>query len=98
MALEPRRVGRVRPVGLGAFGRHGRCERIRELPGTREAIGRQLRERFRHACSTPAGTISRTVCSAVGRSVSTFATIAWTVDPVNGGSPASISYVTAPNA
>ena len=38
------------------------------------------------------------IASGVGRSLITFATIACTVGPLNGGSPASISYVTAPSA
>src|SRR3982750_3132071 len=49
------------------------------------------------ARSTARGTVSRTAVGAVGRSVSTLATIACTVDPLNGGSPVSISYVTAPS-
>ncbi len=43
------------------------------------------------ACSTWTGTVSRNVRSGVGRSLSTLATIACTLDPVNGGSPVSIS-------
>ena len=50
------------------------------------------------AASTCGGTESRARESGVGYSVITFATIACAVGPVNGGSPASISYVTAPNA
>jgi hypothetical protein len=50
------------------------------------------------AASTCAGTVSRVVRIGVGLSVSTLATIACTVLPVNGGSPVSISYVTAPSA
>jgi len=41
--------------------------------------------------------VSRIAVGAVGRSVSTLATIACTVDPPKGGSPTSISYVTAPS-
>jgi hypothetical protein len=36
--------------------------------------------------------------SGRGVSVTTRATIAWAVEPVNGGSPVSISYSTAPIA
>jgi hypothetical protein len=43
------------------------------------------------AASTAAGTVSRTVLGGAGRSVSTLATTAWVVAPVNGGSPVSIS-------
>src|SRR5206468_3458151 len=43
------------------------------------------------AASMPSGTVSRTVRIRVGRSVSSFAITAWTVGPVCGGSPASIS-------
>ena len=50
------------------------------------------------AFSTSGGTVSRRVCSGAGRSVSTFATMACALEPVKGGSPASISYVMAPNA
>ena len=42
--------------------------------------------------------VSRTVRSDAGRSVITRATMACTVLPVKGASPASISYVTAPSA
>src|SRR5512143_4242000 len=48
------------------------------------------------AVSIPSGTVSRTTRSRVGRSVISFAMIAWTLGPVTGGSPASISYNTAP--
>ena len=50
------------------------------------------------AASTCAGTVSRVVRIGVGLSVSTLATMACTVLPVKGGSPVSISYVTAPSA
>ena len=50
------------------------------------------------AVSTCGGTVSRSVCNDVGFSLSTLATIACTLPPVNGASPASISYVTAPSA
>src|SRR5690348_16595866 len=48
------------------------------------------------AYSTAGGTVSRSVDTAVGLSLMTFATTACTLDPVNGGSPVSISFVTAP--
>src|SRR5688572_22549336 len=57
-----------------------------------------LASAVRTAASTPGGTVSRSALGAVGRSVSTLATIVCTVGPVNGGLPTSISYVTAPNA
>jgi hypothetical protein len=50
------------------------------------------------ARSTAIGTVSRTWRSATGDVVSTRATIACAVGPVNGGSPANISYVTTPSA
>jgi hypothetical protein len=50
------------------------------------------------AASTAGGTVSRSVVSGVARSLKSRATMAWTVAPVNGGSPDSISYVTAPSA
>ena len=51
----------------------------------------------RMACSTPSGTLSRTVRSR-GTVPTTFrAWMAWAVAPVNGGSPASISYSTQPS-
>ena len=42
--------------------------------------------------------VSRTVRGDIGRSVITFAMIACALAPVNGGSPVSISYSTAPVA
>jgi hypothetical protein len=42
--------------------------------------------------------VSRWDESGAGFSVITFATMACAVPPVNGGSPASISYATAPSA
>jgi len=53
---------------------------------------------FSTAASTLGVTVSRTALGAIGFSVSTFATIDCTVAPLNGGSPVSISYVTAPSA
>lgn len=50
------------------------------------------------ACSTPGGMVSRSAVSATGFSVRTFATMLCTDAPVKGGSPHSISYVTAPSA
>jgi len=50
------------------------------------------------ASSSDRGTTSRTTRNDVGRSVISFAIIARTLGPVTGGSPASISYVTAPSA
>jgi len=50
------------------------------------------------AFSTPGVTVSRTARSDGGFSDSTRATMACTVAPVNGGSPVSISNVTAPSA
>ena len=50
------------------------------------------------ASSTCGGTRSLRAASGAGRSVITFATMAWAVGPVNGGSPASISYSTQPSA
>jgi hypothetical protein len=45
----------------------------------------------RTAASTAGGTVGRCSASGRGASVITRATIACTVGPVNGGSPASIS-------
>ena len=53
---------------------------------------------LRTVLSTCGGTVSRTARGGVGRSVITLATMACTVEPVNGGSPVSISYSTAPSA
>ena len=50
------------------------------------------------AASTPGGTVSRSTDGATGRSLMTRATIACTEPPENGGSPVSISYMTAPSA
>ena len=50
---------------------------------------------FRMAWSSPAGTLPRTTRRLGGGSVNRLAMIAWAVGPVNGGSPASISYTTA---
>src|SRR5687768_4628640 len=50
------------------------------------------------AASTPGGIVFRTSVGRSGSALTTFATIAWIELPVNGGSPVSISYVTAPNA
>ena len=52
----------------------------------------------RIAASTPGDTVGRLGRSAGTCSVSTFATIACELGPVNGGSPASISYAMAPSA
>src|SRR5436190_16273809 len=50
------------------------------------------------ASCTCSGIVPRRVIGSTGDSVMTFATIACAVGPVNGGSPVSISYVTAPSA
>ena len=50
------------------------------------------------ALSSDRGTTSRSTRNDVGRSVISFAINARAVGPVTGGSPASISYVTAPRA
>ena len=50
------------------------------------------------AASTWGGTVLRWTTMGRGSSVSTRATIACDEEPVNGGSPASISYVMAPSA
>ena len=59
------------------------------------AVGHRSAGNLASAVSTAdsivSGTVSRTVWIGDGFSVSTFATIAWTLDPVKGGSPASIS-------
>ena len=47
------------------------------------------------AASTASGTEGRTTRRWTGRSVMSFAIIAWALGPVTGGSPASISYSTA---
>src|SRR5580765_5774129 len=53
---------------------------------------------FRTEASTCGGIVFRWIVSERGSSVITRATIAWTVGPVNGGSPTSISYRTQPRA
>src|SRR6266852_5409125 len=55
-----------------------------------------LARAFRTAVSTCGGTDSRSCRSGRGRSVTTLAITDCTVGPVCGGSPASISYRTAP--
>ena len=50
------------------------------------------------AASMLAGTVSRTVLSLTGLSPITFAMTACMFDPMNGGSPANISYSTLPSA
>ena len=50
------------------------------------------------AASTCAGMVWRWAWSGRGDSVTTRATIACAVEPVNGGSPVSASYSTAPSA
>ena len=50
------------------------------------------------AVSTCGGMVWRCGRSGRGLSVTTRATIACAVEPVNGGSPVSISYSTAPSA
>ena len=50
---------------------------------------------FRMAWSSPAGTLPRTTRRLGGGSLNRLTMIAWAVGPVNGGSPASISYTTA---
>ena len=50
------------------------------------------------AASTCGGIVLRISVGRSGSALITFATIACTVAPVNGGSPVSISYVTAPSA
>jgi len=50
------------------------------------------------APSTSGGTVCRCEVSERGFSVTTRATIAWALAPVNGGSPVSISYSTQPSA
>ena len=49
---------------------------------------------FRIASSTAGGTVGRAARTLGGGSVSRLAMIAWAVGPVNGASPASISYST----
>ena len=49
------------------------------------------------AASTASGTDDRTTRRCTGRSVISLAIMAWAVGPVTGGSPASISYSTAPS-
>ena len=73
-------------------------ERRDEFRRTRKAIGRQLLERAQHRALDRSGHRLALQCERRGSSVSTRATIACTLGPVNGGSPASISYVTAPSA
>src|SRR5688572_10775786 len=50
------------------------------------------------AASTAAGTVGRVAVTGAGMVFITLATIACALGPVNGGSPASISYNTHPNA
>ena len=50
------------------------------------------------ACSMATGIVLRTSVGRSGSALRTFATTAWTLEPVNGGSPVNISYVTAARA
>src|SRR5438093_241612 len=86
-----RRVGRHRP----AAGCVNRSTKARAEGGRSAGT---LARPLAMACSTCGGTCGRTVRGGRGRSVSTRATIAWTLGPVNGGSPTSISYSTAASA
>ena len=49
------------------------------------------------AAAIHSGTVSRMTRSGVGRAVISRATMACALSPTNGGSPASISYTTAPS-
>ena len=62
------------------------------------ATGRSDRRRAHHerAAIRRGGTVSRVAVTGGAFSVMTFATMAWAVLPVYGGSPASISYSIAP--
>ena len=92
---EPRRTaGRGRspadgPVPVNAVG---------ELRRGLEAVGGQLLERARDGGIDVGRDRLALAGERAGSSVMTCARIAWGVGPVNGGSPASISYSTAPSA
>ena len=92
------------PSGRAADRRHRASgaspprQRVAELLRRAPAVGGQLLERGGIAASAAGGTLGRLARSGGGCSVRTLATMACELGPVNGGSPASISYVIAPSA
>ena len=83
-----------RPTCLGADAAPGRASASANCAAVWNRSARSLASAFTTAASTWGGTDSRSCRSGRGRSVTTFAITDWTVGPVIGGSPASISYRT----
>ena len=73
-------------------------ECVGELARGGEPVARRLGQCPHHRRVDCRGHVVAQHAQGVGRSVISLAMIAWTVGPVTGGSPASISYVTAPRA
>ena len=100
------RAGRAAVVPAATLGARGGgaagTSRLASASANRSALAKRSAGSFaravRIAASAAGGIVSRSARGVMGRSVSTLATIVWTVGPVNGGSPTNISYVTAPNA
>ena len=93
-AIERRCVDAVEGIACSAP--------LRIAAANSAALANRSAGSFCSAVSTAAlrcgGTDFRTSSGGTGSAVITFATIACAVGPVNGGSPTSISYVTAPSA
>ena len=87
-ASQGRRCGRA--AGAGASSASANCVTVANRSAGTFSSARKI------ACSTDAGTLRRTVRSGGTGSLKWRARIAWGVDPVNGGLPASISYDTQP--
>ena len=104
IACQPRtaRDGAAPPRGSNGSGAASSTRAPLSASANACAVGKRSAGSFASAASTArstcTGTVSRTLRGDTGRSVSTRATIACTLEPVNGGSPVSISYVTAPSA
>ena len=88
MVRDPPAGCRVAPVpsACGELARRSRSAR----PGVRASARSSAR-------STSSGTSARSARTGRTASVNRFTMIACAVGPVNGGSPASISYSTQPN-
>jgi hypothetical protein len=99
---EYARIRRARsPIRVRVTGGRSRSVAVRASANSPALANRSagtLATALRIACSTYPGTVSRTVRIAGGSCTVFRARIACGFDPVNGGSPASISYTTHPRA
>src|ERR1041385_4775724 len=91
LAALPRPGGAGARTAAGAGAPSVRVSASANFSAVAKRSAGSLASALRTACSTPGGTVSRSARGAVGRSVRTLATMVWTVGPVNGGSPTSIS-------